>query len=96
MQNRTRINKYTYYLKKQRVKNSIAVNLKCLYVDMHVDDFLDMAKRHGYIKDDSDLNENTFISVMQGLDVTYEKSGAVKMLHHVAHRLSLRNLLKNV
>lgn len=63
---------------------------------MHVDDFLDMAKRHGYIKDDSDLNENTFISVMQGLDVTYEKSGAVKMLHHVAHRLSLRNLLKNV
>jgi len=60
MQNRSRVNKYTKYLQKLKMKNSIAMNLKCCYVDMHVDDFLEMANDLGYLKDDSDLNEKNF------------------------------------
>jgi len=70
MQNRSRVNKYTKYLQKLKMKNSIAMNLKCCYVDMHVDDFLEMANDLGYLKDDSDLNEKTFMNVMYSIECT--------------------------
>jgi hypothetical protein len=103
MLNKSRLNRYSYYLKKQKAKNSIAMNLKLIYVDMHVDDFLDMAKHLGYLQDDSDLDESSFINIMHSLgnalkSPEYKIRDPVDFLQEAAFRYELKSdgILKEV
>jgi hypothetical protein len=70
---------------------------------MHVDDFLEMANDLGYLKDDSDLNEKTFMNVMYSIECTlkdpkYKIRDPLEWLQEAAFRYSLRNdgVLKDV
>jgi len=74
MLNKTKSKQRSKYLQQQKIKNSIAINLKLCYIDMHVDDLIDMAIRLNVIKDDSDLSEGTFLNLVHFVEDMYNKT----------------------